>query len=44
MKPTKEDILQALYMLKPTLRQKGVAKIALFGSFATATQTPYSDI
>ena len=44
MKATKETILHYLKEIKPELEEYGIAKIALFGSFATNQQNVYSDI
>lgn len=44
MDATKESILTYLGELKKELAAEGIAEIALFGSYATASQTPYSDI
>jgi len=44
MKTTKENILLYLKKIKPELEKYGIEKVALFGSFANAQQTVYSDI
>jgi len=44
MKLTQEKILQYLKELKPELEAMGVVDIALFGSYATQKENPYSDI
>ena len=44
MKQTKAQILQVLQELKPLLLSKGIASVALFGSFAKDEATPYSDV
>jgi predicted nucleotidyltransferase len=44
MKTTKENILEYLQEIKFELEQKGIVKIALFGSYARDKQTVYSDI
>ena len=44
MKMTKENILSYLREIKPELQKNGIEKVALFGSFASNTQTVYSDI
>ncbi|BAF71770.1 nucleotidyltransferase family protein [Sulfurovum sp. NBC37-1] len=44
MKMTQEKILHYLKELKPELEAKGIADIALFGSYATQKENLYSDI
>ena len=44
MKLTKEKILEGLRELKPELAAKGIAEIALFGSYAKEEMNVYSDI
>ncbi len=44
MTATKENILIYLREIKSELNQKGVIKLALFGSFAKDEQGVYSDI
>ena len=44
MQTTKETILDYLKEIKPELKEYGIEKIALFGSFATNQQNVYSDI
>jgi len=44
MKQTKTQIIQVLQELKPLLLSKGIASVALFGSFAKDEATPYSDV
>lgn len=41
---TKENILEFLHELKPTLTTKGIQEIALFGSYAKNNTNIYSDI
>ncbi|NWF67230.1 MAG: nucleotidyltransferase domain-containing protein [Campylobacterales bacterium] len=40
----KSEILDYLKDIKPTLEQKGVEKLGLFGSFAKDSQNEFSDI
>jgi predicted nucleotidyltransferase len=40
----KENILNYLTEIKSDLRQKGIEKIGLFGSFAKDEASPFSDI
>jgi predicted nucleotidyltransferase len=40
----KENILNYLAEIKSDLRQKGIEKIGLFGSFAKDEASPFSDI
>jgi len=44
MRATKENILQYLQEIKEELQEKGIVKIALFGSYAKDSQNVYSDI
>lgn len=44
MSVTKESILIYLAGFKKELEAEGITELALFGSYATASQTPYSDI
>jgi len=44
MKQQKAHILQSLKELKPLLLSRGIASVALFGSFAKDKATPYSDV
>lgn len=44
MKATKSDILLYINEIKQELQEKGIDKIALFGSYAKDEQTVYSDI
>jgi len=44
MKTTKESIVNYLRKIKPELQKSGIDEIALFGSFASDSQTVYSDI
>lgn len=44
MRATKENILQYLEEIKSEFSVDGITTIALFGSYAKDTQTPYSDI
>lgn len=44
MKITQEKILNFLHELKPTLKERGIEKVALFGSFAKGEEGVYSDI
>ena len=44
MKPTRDEILAELARLKRKWREEGIEELALFGSFARETATPYSDI
>ena len=44
MRVTQEDILQYLKEIKSEFQDKGIAHLALFGSFAKREQTVYSDI
>jgi len=41
---TQEKILRYLKELKPELEAKGIVDVALFGSYATQKENPYSDI
>ncbi len=44
MRATQENIIHYLKELKQELLEYGITSLALFGSFATNTQTVYSDI
>ena len=44
MRATKQAILSYLQELKPTLVQKGIVELGLFGSYARDENTVYSDI
>ncbi|CUV65398.1 Putative nucleotidyltransferase [Sulfurovum sp. enrichment culture clone C5] len=44
MQATKENILQYLGEIKSEFSSNGITVVALFGSYAKNTQTPYSDI
>ena len=44
MRATKENILLYLEEIKCELQEKGIEKLALFGSYAKDTQNVYSDI
>jgi len=44
MKQTKTQIIQVLQELKPLLLSKGIASVALFGSFVKDEATPYSNV
>ena len=44
MRATKQAILSYLKELKPTLAQKGIVELGLFGSYARDENTVYSDI
>lgn len=44
MRATKENILSYLKELKVELNNKGIRKLALFGSYAKEESTIYSDI
>ena len=44
MRATKENIIEYLKNLKSELKDKGINKIALFGSFAKGEENIYSDI
>ena len=44
MRATKQAILSYLQELKPTLAQKGIVELGLFGSYARDENTVYSDI
>jgi len=44
MKTTKDAILTAIATLKPQLKEMGIDRIALFGSYVNEQQNSYSDI
>jgi len=44
MRATKENIIEYLQEIKPSLVSEGISTLALFGSFSTNQQTSYSDI
>lgn len=44
MRATKENLIDFLKEIKPVLEERGIAKIALFGSYARDENSVYSDI
>ena len=44
MRATKENIIHYLKDIKPQLKEKGIEKLALFGSYAKGEECVYSDI
>lgn len=41
---TKEDVVKRIAAARDALREKGVLRLGLFGSFARATPSPLSDV
>ncbi len=44
MRATKEELIDFLKEIKPALEERGIAKVALFGSYARGENGVYSDI